>query len=1328
MPYDELGNFYGGEESPLEQLPKFSEVKPFSGFTADKLKEGINPKTIRSVLEGMASAGETLGREATAFTLGMPADILEAGKFVANELSNPRFSEEGFPTENYDPNNKMFEVGTNPLTSENLLKAQKRYTPKFGDESSDQFLEGLGGFMGPSVMRTAGKIEELALEELSKLPKMTKEQSQKFVMDYVNAFNGIKPEGGSLGAKVAEMQMAVQRGAKKGQVILGDLEDATVGNYQRGKVRRASEENPPRSEAENEIVRQRFDENYESGMPIMAVRKTNEGKVPTATPLDASETKNTLAMYKDTTKLEQVLNSYYPFDDMLYSESPTAQGYKNFFLGSRYTPEGENLFKDRDENISLSDMQRAFNRFYNTKMNQLYPKGDNTSLPYEEQVKLNESIVKEYVDANLAGKPLAINPRAGEPAVMTYYPDYETFKERKKAVDIAMNEIFPQFMQKYLGTDTDPMLNLAREGITTRDVDAHTYENADTFQPYNRVENMRIESGFPAEGITKSEYLTAKSNYDTLLPQVEEGNRQVAELSRQIIATGNPPQSRPEWVTLKNAVDKMGRELAKKAEAVHNAKVAYAYEQRVDEQLDKMRKDEYLNHADAHGEKEYQEPHLKNLKSNEPVYRIRDADTMAEASGHADALGHLINDILTGVYPITDSRKFIKNPDGTKEVNENFGLIDAELIRNINIPEYVRKITKTRIEKGREARKSMATVNENNAKFAKNFLEQYKATHPEANDYGNVVPVRINNQEFDSEEIRQQNSLTCWELDHCSGRGGQATNKDIHYKANEKRTYFPMRFAYNNAKYPGAAEDAAPHITNIINGSEDNVDFRDKDTGLPVFTLQLQPDSFIYKSEVNIAKEQMEKDFPNNLEISQTFYDKLTKKNKSDKFTAERYNKALDDLIKDHPQFANDLDAYKIDPKSYKNRISYFMGYKDRMTMADSYAHYGKATQYRDGIVKWLNDNQNIISATSKEYLPENGILDVQNGDIHDALSKMGVSKADIRFVSENDFSKRFETIPDIKDIINQKKIEIEPFKNLSVNPNDLVEFLKNKKQNIDDTEQKFLDSYIPKIAKHNARITTGTDLGNYIAKSPYDFINHVKDAADRDYDTQGWKYKTLYNFANDLEKLLKTKGIDPLTFQPLVEEIVPPKVNESLAETFNKIKEFYETRYPQVNMGDDYYRRIIADNLRTNAANLSGLNLQDLGQENLDLLADHVLANGFAPMPVAPQQATTLAPHVADALSELKRDFEGRYPSTDFYVARQTIANMVEGAPMNYDMLRPLLPEERREIIQHIRNYGFNDVNPPPQGHKKGGHIKLVSKRPMARNVQQMRNELRMG
>jgi len=251
---------------------------------ADTIEPLTNPETYKDILSGFASAGESALQGGVSGLFGGIGDILHGVKDMSVIPGHPA-NLDLFPgsevLKNYLPTFEKPTVdgkeiptflGVPYATSQDYRTGvfSNRLTPEFGDKESNEYMQGLGSVVAPFALNKIAQLEREALEVASKIPGMTRDGAQKFAMDYVNATRGIYPEGGSPGALAADLAMGVKKGAKTAGNAAGNVakgvEDVTVGNYQRSKVRKAAS-NAPADEVYNPL-RQRVAENYEPGMPM----------------------------------------------------------------------------------------------------------------------------------------------------------------------------------------------------------------------------------------------------------------------------------------------------------------------------------------------------------------------------------------------------------------------------------------------------------------------------------------------------------------------------------------------------------------------------------------------------------------------------------------------------------------------------------------------------------------------------------------------------------------------------------------------------------------------------------------------------------------------------------------------------------------------------------------------------------------------------------------------------------------------------------------------------------------------------------------------------
>jgi hypothetical protein len=171
MPYDQLGNYYEGSNQDSVTLgPELTSAQIDAmnlELQRNRVPMSPNPTIadLGRVALGFGSAGESLGRGAVASVPGVFGDIEELGREGLNYIGSGRDTNNAIQYDelgNAISNNTGYGESTNMVnphaalpTTEDILKAVPRVTPKFGDDTSNDFLEGLGGFLSPAMLEKA---------------------------------------------------------------------------------------------------------------------------------------------------------------------------------------------------------------------------------------------------------------------------------------------------------------------------------------------------------------------------------------------------------------------------------------------------------------------------------------------------------------------------------------------------------------------------------------------------------------------------------------------------------------------------------------------------------------------------------------------------------------------------------------------------------------------------------------------------------------------------------------------------------------------------------------------------------------------------------------------------------------------------------------------------------------------------------------------------------------------------------------------------------------------------------------------------------------------
>jgi len=256
MPYDELGNFIPGDEPDLDrmsyELSLADTIKQMVKSPANDLSALTKPQTYKDIASGFGSAAESLVRGAAAAPFGGPGDIIQhfketplipgvTDRFSMSDVF-PGLDEVIAPERKVAPKAHKQELFGLPYatTADILQAAEKRYTAPFGDKESNDFMESLGMFLSPQMAAGARKGIINMAETTGKMPSLTVDSAQAFARDYANASRGIYPETPTAGSMAADF-------ARQGKKVASNLEDLTVGNYQRAQVRRAAQGVPEES-------------------------------------------------------------------------------------------------------------------------------------------------------------------------------------------------------------------------------------------------------------------------------------------------------------------------------------------------------------------------------------------------------------------------------------------------------------------------------------------------------------------------------------------------------------------------------------------------------------------------------------------------------------------------------------------------------------------------------------------------------------------------------------------------------------------------------------------------------------------------------------------------------------------------------------------------------------------------------------------------------------------------------------------------------------------------------------------------------------------------
>ena len=190
-------------EVSLEQT-----IKDMYNSPANSLSPILHPE---SVIKGLGSAGESLGRGVGAAIPGVFGDFESLGRSGLNYIGTGRdvnndvqYDELGNPISNntsYGESTNLVNPHTALPTTEDYLKMLPRATPKFGDDTANSFLEGLGGFLSPLAFEKASPYALKGAKALGQTAAEKMMSGEPWIKgaEFLNptVLNAVKPKGGN---------------------------------------------------------------------------------------------------------------------------------------------------------------------------------------------------------------------------------------------------------------------------------------------------------------------------------------------------------------------------------------------------------------------------------------------------------------------------------------------------------------------------------------------------------------------------------------------------------------------------------------------------------------------------------------------------------------------------------------------------------------------------------------------------------------------------------------------------------------------------------------------------------------------------------------------------------------------------------------------------------------------------------------------------------------------------------------------------------------------------------------------------------------------------
>jgi len=382
-------------------------------------------------------------------------------------------------------------------------------------------------------------------------------------------------------------------------------------------------------------------------------------------------------------------------------------------------------------------------------------------------------------------------------------------KARHDAASQWLNSNLINYIQKNVGTEGDPLVKAASEGLTF--LPSEKYENAlqstggkSTVEENRRKGNMPIE-GSLAEPIANKESELAEAQ--SKLNEIEAKRRNLADIAMK---QGLPdPAMLPEYAALTNPVRNAVRERDRVEEQLDNLKLGRKYEAAVDYGVTPHTAEDFLGRKLDYSERQFY-PTVLKTPPQENVYRTYGA--------HLDALG--FNKLAQSFYGDVMS-----------------GDIPLDKVGKMTVENYVRKTAKARADEERLA-KEAAKAYKRNAESA--LQQRARDLIPLDKTFGNAGMIELTKDTPEYDIIRTMSEDTAV-LDHCVGQGGSARGSEDRnpWYGNSHRSYEPILDLVTGQPNPRASSDRTSYVDYVQNGDK-IISVRDLTTGLPQATIHLE--------------------------------------------------------------------------------------------------------------------------------------------------------------------------------------------------------------------------------------------------------------------------------------------------------------------------------------------------------------------------------------------------------------------------------------------------------------------------------------------------------
>jgi hypothetical protein len=969
MPYDILGNFYGVNELTEDQ------------FTMDKLRlEKINQD-----IKNRAAAQQTPIRPKKQVN-DVPDFFFEKpGGFTPIIEPKPRY-QSGNPFQRFIDQTGLdapFQVGRALAAAYPAALIESAGFPQSAEavryQPTSPLAQDLLGGLGdvatalklppyiPGIGLRAGDARTFRPADLQVLGARgvnVGRELRNIPQDFKSGKQGMMRLGPTdeltLGAKLAETDQFIRENAKALRQLPSKVEDATIGEMQRSRVRRSASQAP--SDQAYEPLRQRVSENYESGMPIMAVRKKGEGQLIFGQDTPASTVSN--EVYGENAFANELIDTVAKTRDNAAIKTLHKQSFPTDMRNNLRDYIYEKKAAMFPESPSKTDALAVFELTY----------------PREKQYEFELEAQKEW---ERLPETKALADQLNHTIV-----SFEEMEARVKAARDWATGPFKKQLATYVGTKEDPLLELASKGLTYEN-SADLEKRAGNNVKYRDLSNARRDAGQDPKGVYGLYVEEAEKNVEVAQQALREANAQRVDLGRQLLAA-NPdadPAADPTYAATTNTIDKLTRDVRDAKDYRDNMRLAKMYEDLNDYSVNKKTAKDLKNELGYAQQKAFF-PFLDKTPDEAPMFSL-DRD-MLNQLGYEDLGNQFATDIIQGKIPI-------------------------DQIKNMPLAKYVEKIAKPRVEQ--EKAEKLKQEEKQNA--FENYLVEVANGVPENKRFNNSVAVEFdtNTPELD---IRRGLSADCEVLDHCVGQGGSSSRR--HFVTGMSRNYDPA-FDPTTGDVPDyGSGQMTSYMSDVLSGEKKITSLRNRVSGLPIVTIEMKlTNNSNFISPMDAALEPMSNS--NMPDLYNRLYEMITEDYADE--TLSGVMRAINELenqpmlpSEDAPDGFRSLTEQELGVlESAKNQVEALKNIKPLYNLGyiSGYQNGKINSNYKNDVRDYLNSVSSEIKGIGSDLQGHAGVYDRNSSNsLEDGLKAASVKAGDVS-TPALDALPRFVTVEDLK-------------------------------------------------------------------------------------------------------------------------------------------------------------------------------------------------------------------------------------------------------------------------------------------------------------------------